>query len=109
MDGVCECSIAGQKPSGAGGACECPAVAPLSGNECKCPKDAHTLNDAGDACGCPIAGQGIKDDGRCGGRKTLTTDEFNPQVSKDLEKCQKLHISKAYSPRYRFCIFYLDC
>ena len=27
------------------------------------------------------------------GRKTLTTDEANPQVSKDLEKCQKSHIS----------------
>ena len=27
------------------------------------------------------------------GRKTLKTDETNPQVSKDLEKCQKSHIS----------------
>ena len=27
------------------------------------------------------------------GRKTLTTDEANPQVLKDLEKCQKSHIS----------------
>ena len=27
------------------------------------------------------------------GRKSLTTDEANPEVSKNLEKCQKSHIS----------------
>ena len=53
-------------------------------NDCKC-KSGYVENpdiaDPGDADACVQ------------GRITLTTDEANPQVSKDLEKCQKLHIS----------------
>ena len=51
----------------------------------------------GEACQCPSgkkvdpAKPGDADACIDEGRKTLTTDEANPQVSKDLEKCQKSH------------------
>ena len=54
----------------------------------------------GDVCLCK---SGFKEDPSIGdpgptddcifGRKSLPTDKANPQVSKDLEKCQKSHIS----------------
>ena len=64
----------------------CPATnnRECDGSQCKCKSGfledpAITNPGPNDAC--------------VAGRKTLTTDEANPQVSKDLEKCQKSHIS----------------
>ena len=51
--------------------------------ECKC-SSGYKVDTANSADTDPCIAQG---------KKSLTTDEANPQVSKDLEKCQKSHTS----------------
>ena len=60
------------------------ATREINGADCQCKSgfvEDSNITDPGPTDACVV------------GRKTLTTDEANPRVSKDLEKCQKSHIS----------------